>query len=98
MVLKWLACERTPLPAAHPGGAGWRAVTPPDIPTVALSGALGGCEGSAYVLTNSGTSRLHPVAAQNWEDEDVPALLTAIEEELRGRIQARLDAVSSIYC
>lgn len=38
------------------------------------------------------------MAAQNWEDEDVPALLTAIEEELRGRIQARLDAVSSIYC
>lgn len=26
---------------------------------------------------------------QNWEDEDIPALLTSIEEELRGRIQVR---------
>ena len=24
---------------------------------------------------------------QNWEDEDIPALLKSIEEELRGRIQ-----------
>lgn len=26
-------------------------------------------------------------APQNWEDEDIPALLTSIEEELRSRIQ-----------
>jgi hypothetical protein len=26
---------------------------------------------------------------QNWEDEDIPALLKSIEEELRGRIQVR---------